>query len=419
MELIFSEFRELRGVVPFVFWGAMAFYASLLFLLIPKIRVHAVRVFTPPAPITQSLLKPLDSLRGLAAIASAFFHTWAWNGPFYQQLAEAYPIIRVTYKSVPFFAVLSGFLIYRSVKNFSGFENFHNYAKRRILRIYPVYITTLLCFYAFMKITPEIPHLFQRMLPEAFMMRIFGFTNMIYPGYWSLYVEELFYISIPIWVFATKRRPVVASCIALALFALPGSAISDELSMMKFFFFGILLCEFMGSHWKEKINEMKAAAIFVAGCTLLYFEHTRGDIIGQLLAWIVKPVASLTFDTPNIMDGYNRYFSFSLGVGFALLILGSLCFSPIYRFLSLTPLRFLGAISYSVFLWNAFVMLVGTNAQLSSIGPGVMGAPFISAVDGTWWSFFGIYTAAFLFYGSVSYVLVERPFMLMRNKGRS
>jgi peptidoglycan/LPS O-acetylase OafA/YrhL len=97
-----------------------------------------------PATQESSRLRELDSLRGIAALAIVFWH--------YSQHFQAFPLFgllqpfyRAGYYSVDFFFVLSGLVLARAYLKQERRLHFTDNAMRRIARIYPLHLVTLLC----------------------------------------------------------------------------------------------------------------------------------------------------------------------------------------------------------------------------------------------------------------------------------
>lgn len=414
------QFQEVYANLPHIVWGAGLFYVSFAMLLVPTFRALVEKFYSPIQPATQSLLKPLDSLRGLAALSSAGYHLYIWGRPFFDRLVDSAPFFRSLYKSVPFFAVLSGFLIYRSVRTFQQLESFRGYAKRRILRTFPLYAASVLFCFLFIKVTPAPESWFQRLIPEFFMLRILGYPNILYPGHWSLYVEELFYISVPIWILSTRRSPRLAACLGLALFSLIGNAISDELALFKYFFMGILLCEFMDTPLSRRMNQWASGGVLALGVVFLVGEELYGDFLGRAFAFVVSPIMDFSFAKPfQPGEEFPRIYTMSLGISFGLITLGVLLFKPVSHVLSWFPFRFLGTISYSLFIWNGLMLLYGSGLSLHPTGANVSGYSMLSPVNGGWLVLLSVYVPSFIFVASISYLLIERPFLMMRLKARS
>lgn len=415
-----EEIWQVKRLAPLIFWGAVGFWGFLPLLTISFVRRPFVRVFSPLAPITQSLIPGLDGLRGIAAIGIVCFHLYAWLKPFFDPVTDYLPILKHSYKSVPLFVVLSGLLIYRSVKGFKTVDDLRYYAHRRILRIYPLYVISTLFAFAFVDIRPDPPSWPQRLVPELFMMKVFGYHTFISPPAWSLYIEELFYLAVPIWSACTFRRPKLWASLGFIVFSLAGSAVPDECAVFKYFFVGILLCELIESDRFAKVGQAGAGVLFALGLALLYIDSAIGDIIGMGVSGLSRALGSeFVFNTPfNPYNPFQHFYSVTLGVGIGAVILGAVKFRPVVYALQSFPFRFLGAISFSVFIWNGFLMLWGTrryfHSTVSTISVNYTAFPEYSS--GGLLSFGAVYLPAFIAFGSASYLLIERPFLLLRRK---
>jgi len=73
-------------------------------------------------------------------------HCWWSSYPVFSptQYVHAGQFIGYASKGVPIFAVLSGFLIYRSTLSIATLRDLRDYAIRRFFRIYPVYIVSVI-----------------------------------------------------------------------------------------------------------------------------------------------------------------------------------------------------------------------------------------------------------------------------------
>lgn len=387
----------------------------------PQIRKQASHLLLPIRPISQDHILALDSLRGLAALGIAFFHVYLWLHSLYGALDQKYPFLSELYKSVPFFAVLSGFLIYRSIRGLGSLEELRAYALRRFYRIYPLYAVSVVGYLSLSKFGQDPSSWTQRIIQELLMFPIFGNASYTYPAYWSLYTEELFYLSLPLWVLLTKSNPVRAALVAFAAFALVGSAVSDPIAMFKYFFTGILLCEFSRAKVAQKIPEWLALCIFFAGGALLYLDFTSGDFIGRLISSATEGFLSLDFERP--FDSFRptqHIYTLTLAVSYGLLLFASVKSKIISALFGFRPLRYLGAISYSIFIWNGLIISYGTSIRFHGIYPMVLPEnPYLTNIDGSVVTFLGFYGAAILFYASISYVLIERPFLLLKRKTKT
>ena len=99
---------------PFATASSAAFYTLLVAYTVPRFRGTFTPLFTHPVPPTQEMLGGFDSLRGIAAAMVALAHCWWATHPVFHSTQLAAPWIAYATKWVSIFAVLSGFLIYRS-----------------------------------------------------------------------------------------------------------------------------------------------------------------------------------------------------------------------------------------------------------------------------------------------------------------
>jgi peptidoglycan/LPS O-acetylase OafA/YrhL len=161
--------------------------------------------------------KELDGVRGIAALMVMFFH-------FFQHHGSTGPVWSVVQRlsvfgqtGVSLFFVLSGFLITRILLATKSNPNyFSNFYIRRSLRIFPLYYFFLVLVYF--------------IIPAEFGGTNADFSKQIYfwiylqdfamafhwplngPGhFWSLAIEEHFYLLWPIMIFYLGRRGIVIS----------------------------------------------------------------------------------------------------------------------------------------------------------------------------------------------------------------
>jgi peptidoglycan/LPS O-acetylase OafA/YrhL len=154
------------------------------------------------------MIPGLDGLRAIAFLLVFFFHTdyleFGWVG-------------------VQLFFVLSGFLItgilIKLKKNLSTWDYFVKFYGRRLLRVFPLYyfylilmmgLTTLLIYSGY---KPNMMKLFQTQLPYALgYIYNFHYASSSYRHlyflvhFWSLSVEEQFYIFWPLVIFLTSEK---------------------------------------------------------------------------------------------------------------------------------------------------------------------------------------------------------------------
>lgn len=93
-------------------------------------------------------IRSLTSLRYLAAIWVVLFH---WTSYFPESLLRNAPLVREGFLGVDFFFVLSGFILCHVYlgRQADGRLDYWNFVSRRIARIYPMHVLTLVAMIAF------------------------------------------------------------------------------------------------------------------------------------------------------------------------------------------------------------------------------------------------------------------------------
>jgi peptidoglycan/LPS O-acetylase OafA/YrhL len=192
---------------------------------------------TNSTPIQVTVHIPaLDGLRGLAVLAVLFFH-------FNMMVEESYvftgvptALARSCWCGVDLFFVLSGFLITGILLDSKGTPRyFRNFYARRALRIFPLYYGMLVVVFLIGPMfktlnTPEFEEVAQNQLPLwLYYMNLdvawrgdFFFSGdwVEFNHFWSLAVEEQFYLVWPAVVLLCGRRTLAVVCLSLIAVAI-------------------------------------------------------------------------------------------------------------------------------------------------------------------------------------------------------
>ena len=168
----------------------------------------------------------LDGVRAIAALMVIVFHFFRETTPNTQLLYIVKEISYFGQTGVTLFFVLSGFLITRILIYTKGTEGyFKNFYLRRTLRIFPLYYLFLLLWY-------YVAPIFIEMESSSFNQQIYYFSylqnfartfdwNVIGPNhFWSLAVEEHFYLFWPFIIFFFSRKNLVRITFGIILFAM-------------------------------------------------------------------------------------------------------------------------------------------------------------------------------------------------------
>jgi peptidoglycan/LPS O-acetylase OafA/YrhL len=171
----------------------------------------------------------LDGVRGLAILLVMLCHFTLYGGIEPKGLLDlAFTRIATSgWIGVDLFFVLSGFLItgilYDTKASAHYFKSFY---ARRVLRIFPLYYAFLFGFFVLLPAIYSQSRTLQMLAHEQawywaylsnFLVAIEGWPKA--PGtighYWSLAVEEQFYLAWPLVVFSFDRRQLIRICVGL------------------------------------------------------------------------------------------------------------------------------------------------------------------------------------------------------------
>ena len=165
-------------------------------------------------------ISALDGIRGLAVLLVLIFHV------FQAEPAPSRPLLRIGYAATLFgqtgvdlFFVLSGFLITGILLDTKSSRHyFVNFYGRRTLRIFPLYYGSLLLF---LVVLPRLVDFHATGLPSIWFWTFstnVAATQGLDPGglghYWTLAIEEQFYLVWPLVVFALGRAALMHVCMA-------------------------------------------------------------------------------------------------------------------------------------------------------------------------------------------------------------
>jgi peptidoglycan/LPS O-acetylase OafA/YrhL len=179
---------------------------------------------------------------------------------------------------------------------------------------------------------------------------------------------------------------------------------SRELWLWKYFFVGIIASE-LSERYARCLSETKGILLFALGCFLLYLDFKTSPN-GAPYDWF-----NLLHLVPKNLDEYT----IGLSLASALILIGSLNAPRFAGWLSIKPLRMIGAISYSLFLIHPFFILAVfpkfdfTKAgQLQVLMENSPAAP-------PWYAPFVMFPGC-LAWAILCFLMIERPFLLLRPK---
>jgi peptidoglycan/LPS O-acetylase OafA/YrhL len=384
---------------PLVTACALAYFTLMLVLAFPPVRSRIGPYLTHPSPPNQQYLYGFDLFRGLAALLVAIGHAWNLNRPIFDDMQNSSLVLAYMLghasKAVPIFAVLSGFLIFRAVLKIGNLQDLRRYTLRRIFRIYPVYLIGVLLALAFGLYAGDggRHNAFNFFIADVFMLSPLGWNKSAQVVAWSLYVEEMFYVLLPIVVILLTPRRMLAFAIIGLIVLLMADFQSRVFGLWKYFLFGILASE-LEPYFRGRLG--MALAAFAAGLVLMAVDFRFGAV----------DVFGLLRDAPS--GG-----TVALGVACLLVLVSISNLGSLSRWLNILPLRMIGAISFSVFITHRFLihyvfpntLTISDNTQRFAVNGAV--SPL------GWWYLPLLFIPAALFVGLVCFLLVERPGVLL------
>ncbi|HLZ24067.1 MAG TPA: acyltransferase [Ktedonobacterales bacterium] len=390
-------------------------------------------------------IRAMDGLRAAAALSVLVYHalastgartvvfghdvTWAW---FY------------TESGVDLFFVLSGFLLFlpyaRAMLQGRPLPGARQFYRRRALRILPAYWVCLAILVLIQLPTYASSMGIQNILAHVVLLHDDNpaFSRAIEGPFWTLAVEAQFYVVLPLFalciarlVGATRsaRRVILGICgvivVALALRELdavvamliprwpPETAARANIALnfltgaqgkyLEVFAVG-MLCSVVyilaiEEHRWSRPQTLRAGSLLFLCSIGIYLVLAQAVI--RLHNLILAPyyLALRPWDVATICG------PLFLGVGYGALVLGVLLGSRAVRGpFEAAPLRFIGLISYSLYLWHEPI--------LEAFTPHFAAAPLLLRDVGT--LAVGVFIAIPVAY--MSYQLVERPFLRRRHR---
>ena len=364
----------------------------------------AVRVHDSPAIHRRTWMPPLDGLRGIAIllVLGLHFSNELPSRGLWHLLQAA---LKFGWSGVDLFFVLSGFLItgilLDSRESPSYFRSFYI---RRVLRIFPVYYVSLVVV---LFVLPAWSASYRASVGETAMFFLYlqswytGHFRFIVGHYWSLGVEEQFYFAWPfvVYYFTPRRSLRIAIC---------GAAVAVSLRL-------VLLAQHVDREFINHNTFCRMDTLLIGSITAFVLRdkavrHTAQRFAGWLWAAPVIVLAALWLLRAGRIDPATERFGFTLlALSFAALLASVVLTMSKRTFLQalLTcwPLRQVGKLSYSIYIWHILVAQLFVPSIESALhwkGPSVAS--------------FALMIAVTISAGAVSYFVIERPFLRMKGR---
>jgi peptidoglycan/LPS O-acetylase OafA/YrhL len=324
---------------------------------------------TPPSDMSRRHLAALDGLRGVAILLVLLhgFDVIVSPAGIGHVLDTVFDLGWI---GVQLFFVLSGFLItgiLLDTRQASGY--YKSFFVRRVLRIFPLYYGVL--FVAFVLLPLLVPveggeHQFWLWIYLANFVAPFGLGVPAFPHFWSLCVEEQFYLLWPFLVRHAGRRGVLALSTLLVFIAI-GSRLYVRHRL------GEPIGH--GAAYMFTPCRMDALAIGALVAALLRGERSAGWIarrkpetfaVGGVLLLLAGAALGHLQRTGAMMQTFGYTL---IALGFALVLMGALNRRSLPgRLLAWTPLCRCGTYSYGMYVFYAPLHLFVGLPLLTKLG---------------------------------------------------
>jgi len=365
----------------------------------------------------------LDALRSLAILSVMVYHVYTFHdvGSMPSMLEFA---ARMGWMGVDLFFVLSGYLIgsqllrpYRSNER----PSLPGFYRNRFYRVLPAYLTVLAIYYVLpvWRERPNLPPLWQFLTFTQNLFVDYG-VNQAFSHVWSLCIEEHFYLLLPLVVLFAMRRPSLRKTVAVL-----GGLVLFGICVRAFILFHTLRpLASAGQSWglvyMERIYYPTYSRLdgLLAGVTIALVKTfrpiwwstlaRRGHTLFSLGLCLVGLSAWLFRDHWSSVTGASAFGTVigfpALSLGLGLLVASALSTKGLLSRIRIPGAKLIATLAYSLYLTHKELIHL-----VDRCFPGIARAGFLS--------WLGVYMVCCLTVAAALYLCVERPFLILRDKG--
>ncbi len=321
----------------------------------------------PQQPLHDGRISGLDGLRAYSVITVVVLHLHIFIS-WYEQSSPLYSLI---WHGVEIFFVISGFLIthllMREHKKY-GEIHLRKFLARRALRIFPL-------FYLFITaiVVASIPFNTNSTVSQLFFSAIYAFNfiprkmnNTALSHTWSLAVEEHFYLIWPPIFMLMLKRGITPRRMLLIL--------AGFFVILECFNHYIIVASGLGSVFFVERWTSSAATYLLAGCMggILINTDSWNRIAGStltsfflVLIFGIGFLVDFWYIGPLIITRDLRI----AGILAAILWVVSNQNSALVKILEFHPIRYVGQVSYGIYIWQGFYLGSGPSRAVSQDWP--------------------------------------------------
>jgi peptidoglycan/LPS O-acetylase OafA/YrhL len=366
-------------------------------------------------PVEGQHAPELDGVRGLAILGVLLAHGADFLGVVPHTLGGN---VLATFfvpgwGGVDLFFTLSGFLITGILmRGRNRPRYFRSFYMRRVLRIFPIY-------YLFLVVTVLLAHFSPAIIPAGFTRRLSYFVYLqnwpvfwsswaglttLWGAYWSLAVEEQFYMVWPAVIRFFNLQTVALLCIAGFLLGWPERAYMMHQHPN---LFGVMQWPF------SRLDGL------MLGAAISIYKELRGRAVP--LTWAILSFVAgasifvwiLLFHTLELTTG-NGFHLWGIGVTAYVLMSGGLIVATqhrvewLHRFLTMRPLLVAGRLSYGMYVYHLAIYVLIAACRRNLLHTGLPASSILSVI----W----IAVAILLVTGvaQLSFQYIEAPFLRLK-----
>ncbi|MEO6951440.1 MAG: acyltransferase [Polyangia bacterium] len=369
----------------------------------------------PRPPTSADHVPALDGVRGIAIllVLAHNLNIGSTHGTLPARLIK--DSLDAGWAGVQLFFVLSGFLITGILLDTRRSSNFFRaFYGRRTLRIFPLYYAVLFAWFVLAPLVFTLPstmtagseHQIWLWTYLANWAAPYGRGVAAFPHFWSLSVEEQFYLVWPLFVYTLSPRRLFAACIGLSVVALASRIVlRDYLGVGAEEVYVFTICRMDAL----AMGAMVAIGIRDDGIRAWVARYQRP--IRVALATLAVIGVVVTHDYARIQLRSQLYGYSILGIVFAWLVavtvLPAYRVRPWHRPLSWAPLRALGTYSYGIYIFHMPLNIYVGIPIMNRIAPDGAGLILTGA-------YMIVMSLGTLFLAVVSFYLLEKPFLSLK-----